>query len=51
MPFTRRTFLAAAPGVAFGVRLAASSAQGANSRIRIGVIGTGGRARGLMTQL
>ena len=51
MPFTRRTFLAAAPGVAFGVRLAASSAQGANSRIRIGVIGTGGRARGLMTHL
>ncbi len=51
MPFTRRTFLAAAPGLAFGVRLSASSAQGANNRIRIGVIGTGGRARGLMGNL
>ena len=27
------------------------SPQGANNRVRIGVIGTGGRARGLMTQL
>jgi predicted dehydrogenase len=47
----RRTFITAASGVALGVRLAASSVQGANSRIRIGVIGTGGRARGLMTLL
>src|SRR5512132_4395255 len=51
MPFTRRTFLTAAPALAYGVRLAASSAQGANNRIRIGVIGTGGRARGLMGNL
>jgi predicted dehydrogenase len=47
----RRTFVLAASGVAVGTRLAASSAQGANDRIRIGVIGTGGRARGLMNQL
>ena len=51
MPFSRRTFLAAAPALAFGTRLAASTAQGANTKIRIGVIGTGGRARGLMTHL
>jgi predicted dehydrogenase len=51
MSCTRRTFLTAAPGLVLGVRLAASSAQGANDRIRIGVIGTGGRARGLMTLL
>jgi predicted dehydrogenase len=51
MSCTRRTFLTAAPAFAFGVRLAASGAQGANDRIRIGVIGTGGRARGLMTLL
>ena len=51
MSCTRRTFLASAPGLMLGVRLAASSARGANDRIRIGVIGTGGRARGLMTLL
>jgi predicted dehydrogenase len=51
MSCTRRTFLASAPGLMIGVRLAASSARGANDRIRIGVIGTGGRARGLMTLL
>jgi predicted dehydrogenase len=51
MSCTRRTFLVAAPGLVIGVRLAASSALGANERIRIGVIGTGGRARGLMTLL
>jgi predicted dehydrogenase len=51
MNCTRRVFLTAASGVALGTRLAASSAQGANNRVRIGVIGTGGRARGLMTQL
>jgi len=34
-----------------GTRLAASTVQGANDRIRIGVIGTGGRARSLMGQL
>ena len=51
MSCTRRTFLTAASGLAIGTRLAASSAQGANDRIRIGIIGTGGRARGLMNQL
>src|SRR4051812_43699876 len=51
MSCTRRSFLAAAPAVVLGARLAASSAQGSNDRIRIGVIGTGGRARGLMTLL
>lgn len=51
MEFTRRVFLATAPTMALGVRMAAASAQGANNRVRIGVIGTGGRARGLMTQL
>lgn len=47
----RRVFLTAASGLALGVRLPASSVQGAGNRVRIGVIGTGGRARGLMTQL
>ena len=51
MSCTRRAFLAAVPGLTLGVRLAATSAQGANERVRIGVIGTGGRARGLMTLL
>ncbi len=48
---TRRTFLTSASGLAVGTRLAAASTQGANDRIRIGVIGTGGRARGLMSRL
>ena len=47
----RRTFLTAASGLALSTRLPAAAAQGANDRIRIGVIGTGGRARGLMNQL
>ena len=47
----RRTFFAAATGLAIGTRMVAASAQGANNRIRIGVIGTGGRARGLMNLL
>src|SRR5262245_7514740 len=52
MSFSRRTFLAAASGaVIAGYRTAAAGIQGANNRIRIGVIGTGGRARGLMNQL
>ena len=51
MSYTRRAFLTAATGMAVGVRLAASTAQGANERIRVGVIGTGGRARGLMNHL
>jgi len=51
MDCTRRTFLTAASALALGTRLPAASVQGANDRVRIGVIGTGGRARGLMTQL
>ena len=51
MDCTRRTFLTAASGFALGTRLASASVQGANDRVRIGVIGTGGRARGLMTML
>jgi predicted dehydrogenase len=51
MPCTRRTFLSTAPALAYGVRLASASAQGANNKIRVGVIGTGGRARGLMGNL
>ncbi len=51
MDCTRRAFLSAASGFAIGTRLAAATAQGASDRIRIGVIGTGGRARGLMTHL
>lgn len=51
MQLTRRVFLVAASGVALGPRLASASAQGANNRVRIGVIGTGGRARGLMNHL
>src|SRR5918994_2226708 len=51
MDCTRRIFLTAATGFALGPRLAAASVQGANDRIRIGVIGTGGRARGLMNNL
>src|SRR5207302_3385446 len=47
----RRTFFAAATGLTLGTRLAAATAQGANNRIRIGVIGTGSRARSLMTLL
>ena len=47
----RRTFFAAASGLALGTRMATANAQGANDRIRIGVIGTGGRARGLMNHL
>jgi predicted dehydrogenase len=45
------TSLAAGLGVAAGRRSASSAVAGANDRIRIGVIGTGGRARGLMRQL
>jgi predicted dehydrogenase len=52
MDITRRAFLAATSGaVVAGTRTASAMIQGANDRVRIGVIGTGGRARGLMTQL
>ena len=51
MQSDRRTFLTTAAGLAVGTRLSAATAQGANNRIRVGIIGTGGRARGLMNQL
>ena len=51
----RRRFMggALAGGAVFalGPRLAHAAALGANDRVRVGVIGTGGRARGLMRQL
>ena len=50
MNCTRRVFLTTASGVAVGARMAAS-VQGANNRVRVAIIGTGGRARGLMNQL
>jgi predicted dehydrogenase len=50
MSYTRRTFLTTSMGAAFGARLAAR-VQGANDRIRVGTIGTGGRGRYLMNQL
>jgi predicted dehydrogenase len=57
MAVTRRTFLtAAASGLVLGARGTSAASrdaavQGAGNTIRIGVIGTGGRARGLMTLL
>jgi predicted dehydrogenase len=58
MNCTRRVFLNAASGLVAGARVlgaltasAAAQIPGASNRIRIGVIGTGGRARGLMTLL
>ena len=51
MNCTRRVFLTAASGLALGARTTAARIQSANNRVRIGVIGTGGRARGLMNQL
>jgi len=51
MTYNRRDFFTAASGLLISTRMAAASAQGANDRIRIGVIGTGGRARGLMGHL
>jgi predicted dehydrogenase len=51
MEWTRRMFLSAASGIVLAPAVARVAAQGANDRIRIGVIGTGGRARGLMTLL
>src|SRR5262245_20792879 len=48
MSCTRRAFLTAASGLVIGARLAASNAWGAADKVRIGVIGTGGRARSLM---
>jgi hypothetical protein len=50
MVCTRRTFFMAAAGATLAAR-GALAGQSANDRIRIGVIGTGGRARGLMQLL
>ncbi len=54
-PRSRRGFLkatvAGGAALALGPRLAKAAVLGANDRIRIGVIGTGGRARGLVRQL
>ena len=47
----RRTFFMAASGLALAARGALAVNQGANDRIRVAVIGTGGRARGLMSLL
>ncbi len=47
----RRTFLKSAAGLAVAAPVAPPTVLGANDRIRIGVIGPGGRARGLMNQL
>jgi predicted dehydrogenase len=58
MDCTRRVFLGTASGLMLAARplgaqtsSSSTQVQGANNRIRIGIIGTGGRARGLMTQL
>jgi predicted dehydrogenase len=51
MACTRRSFLAAASGLVLTAPGLGAAIQGANDRIRIGIIGTGGRARGLMTLL
>ena len=54
-PSRRRRFLGVALGATGGLlagwRPSPASALGANDRIRIGVIGTGGRARDLMKKL
>src|SRR3954463_12511498 len=51
MIIDRRTFVASASGLALGTRMPGIAAQGANDRVRVAVIGTGNRARGLMTLL
>jgi predicted dehydrogenase len=57
MAYTRRVFLSTASGLILARPLRAQTSgptdqiQGANDRIRVGIIGTGGRARGLMNQL
>ena len=53
-PSGRRRFLRTSLGATAllaGTRVVSAAAAGANDRIRIGVIGTGGRARGLMRNL
>src|SRR5690349_15833184 len=51
MAITRREFLTTAAAVGATTRLAPAAAQGACDRVRVGIIGCGGRARGLTTQL
>ncbi len=51
MSCNRRTFFMAASGLVLGARSALAANQGANDRVRVAVIGTGGRARGLMSLL
>ena len=60
MACTRRVFLSTASGLVLAAGPARAQSlratqgtqvRGANDRIRIGIIGTGGRARGLMTNL
>lgn len=51
MECTRRAFVFTASGVALATRSAGARLQGPSDRVRVGVIGTGGRARGLMNQL
>jgi len=51
MNCSRRVFLTTASVAAIGTRMAGASIQGANDRVRVAIIGTGGRARGLMNQL
>ena len=51
MNCTRRVFLTTASGLALSAPMAAASVQGANTRVRVAIIGTGSRARGLMSQL
>lgn len=55
MAYTRRVFLTTASGFLLAARplraQTSATIQGANDRIRVGIIGTGGRARGLMNQL
>ena len=53
---TRRNFISVSTGLGAaaavsGTRLASASVVGANDRVRVGIIGTGGRARGLMNLL
>ncbi len=51
MHCSRRVFLTTASGVAVSARMAGAAVQGANDRVRVAIIGTGSRARGLMGQL
>ena len=51
MNCSRRVFLTTASGAVMSTRMASASVQGANNRVRVAIIGTGGRARGLMNQL